>query len=154
MGELLARLPPGSLGLEVNPATVTYCRGLGLNVEYYDPAGDGYQFEDLPADAYTTFVMSHVLEHLKDPDQVLRSILRSCERLGISSVILIVPGAKGFAFDHTHKTFIDEAYLGDHDLWNVPPWTVHWKEYFPFNAPWVGRYFTYHELLFIYEKRC
>ena len=36
VGELLEKLPAGSLGLEYNLATVAHCRGKGLEVEAYD----------------------------------------------------------------------------------------------------------------------
>ncbi|HEY0708378.1 MAG TPA: methionine biosynthesis protein MetW, partial [Polyangia bacterium] len=42
VGELLTRLPKGSVGLEINPATVEHCRGRGLDVVLYDADGDDW----------------------------------------------------------------------------------------------------------------
>ena len=153
IGELLAKLPNGSVGFEINKEAVKYCKKKGLQVRYYDPEIDNYQFKDCHFAKYESFIMCHVLEHLKNPDSAFRSILQSCTRLGIRKIVVVVPGLKGFKFDKTHKTFVNEDYLKKHNLWNTEGYFVVNKKYFPLNFSFLGRYFTYHELMVIYEKR-
>ena len=152
VGDLLKMLPSGSIGLEINKATVDYCRSIGLNVRYYDLAQDAYRFTFLEAGVFSTFIISHVLEHLDNSDQVLRTILSSGVRLGIKRVILVVPGEKGFAYDKTHRTFIDRAYLRSNNLQNLHGYTIALMRNYPFNVAWVGKYFTHNELLVVFDS--
>ncbi len=152
IGELLTLLPAGSLGLEVNETTVNYCRGIGLEVQLYHPECDNYAFIGLEAGEFNTFVMSHVLEHLEKPAEIMRTILHSCGRMGIERFILIVPGLKGFMHDCTHKKFIDSRYLEEHELYDVCGYRILKHEYFPVNVPWAGNFFTHNESLFIYDR--
>jgi SAM-dependent methyltransferase len=46
VGELLQRLPVDSVGLDINPASVAYCRSKALDVRLYDPETDEYQLAD------------------------------------------------------------------------------------------------------------
>lgn len=65
VGELLERLPEGSLGLEYNPATVEHCRRKGLDVAVYDGFADDWNLSVLPPGRrFESMVISHVLEHL------------------------------------------------------------------------------------------
>ena len=63
--------------------------------------------------------MSHVLEHFADAAVVISALLRSCERLGIERVVVVVPGLRGYRSDATHKTFIDLAYIDRNRLRRV-----------------------------------
>lgn len=151
VGTLLERLPAGSLGLEINQATVGYCKQRGLNVEHYDPEKDNYRFEFIEPGKYKTLISSHVLEHLVEPEKVLQSILDSCKRLGIDRVIIIVPGIKGYTTDSTHRTFIDENYLRSKHMLPAEGWRVSEVVRFPFNSAFIGKYFTHNELIITYD---
>jgi SAM-dependent methyltransferase len=152
IGALLERLPAGSLGLEVNAASVAYCRSRGLNVALYDPETDGYTLRDLPIGQFETLIASHVLEHLEQPDEALRLLFGACNRLGITRVVIIVPGPKGFASDSTHRTFVDEAYLRERHLLDVAGWRRVCSRRFPLDKAWFGRLFTHNELSVVWEK--
>ena len=76
-GQLLERLPEGSLGLEVNPHLVEEARRAGLNAAVYDTSSAEPLIDAVPAGAYSTLVLAHVLEHFADADVMLRNILRS-----------------------------------------------------------------------------
>ena len=149
---MLGKLPHGSIGLEINEAAVRYCKQKGLQARHYDPETDNYQFRDCHLGNYETFIMCHVLEHLENPNSVFRLILQSCNRLGIRKIIVVVPGLKGFKFDKTHRTFVDQDYLENHNLWHAEGYHVADKKYFPLNFASLGKYFTYHELIIIYER--
>lgn len=150
-GQLLARLPAGSIGLEVNPYLVTELQKRGLNVLLYNPDTDQLSLSLLPQNHYKTLVIAHVLEHFADANLTLQTLLCSCSRLGIQRVILVLPGAKGFRFDKTHKTFIDRRYLEKQRLLCYEGYTVSKISYFPFNIECLGNYFTFHELMVIYD---
>ena len=153
VGELLKKLPQGSIGFDVNEVTVKYCRNIGLNVINYQPEVDRYELKGCEVGEYKTLIMSHVLEHLENPSVVLHLLLKSCKRLSIEQVIIIVPGKKGFRSDLTHKTFIDMRYLENYHLSDIEGYDIAKTEYFPINVSWIGKYFTHHELIVIYENK-
>lgn len=149
-GQLLARLPGGSLGLEVNPFLVEALKRKGLNVAHYDPAVDDFTLRDLKNNYFSTMVMAHVLEHFADSASVLRKLFRSCARLGIERLVFVVPGAKGFKSDKTHKTFIDRSFLERQRLIDCEGYAMIKSLYFPVNMEWMGRFLTYQEFKFVY----
>ena len=152
-GELLKKLPQDSIGLEVNENTVKYCRDKGLNVICYNPRKDDYQFKSLGDDVYKTFIISHVLEHLENPAEVLDKIFKSSYFLKIDRIIVVVPGFKGFNSHKTHHvTYVDYDYLEKNNLCNCKFYKIIKKEYFPFNFSWAGNYFTYNEMIVIYDR--
>lgn len=153
IGELLNRLPPGSHGLEINPYTIQYCKEHGLPVEAYDPAADQYRLDDIDFGRFETLVISHVLEHLDNPDHVLRTLFDSCKRIGIVRLVMVVPGARGFAADSTHKTFITRDYLQDRRVFDMPGVRVAALNYFPINFRFVGNYFPHHEMKIVFDLR-
>lgn len=151
-GQLLERLPPGSIGLEVNPHLVDDAHRAGLNAVLYDSNAEEPLIGVVPAGAYTTLVMAHVLEHFEHAADFLRRLLRSCAALGIDRVIVVVPGAKGYGFDSTHRTFVTRRYLGDHDLLSAEGYVLSKTRYFPGNQEWIGRYYVFHECMFVFDR--
>jgi SAM-dependent methyltransferase len=155
IGELLCRLPAGSLGIEVNPASVAHCQAQGLDVRLYDPQADAYRFGFLDSSSiqFRSLIVSHVLEHLDNPLQSLAAILSACRDRGIDRVIVIVPGRRGFAKDPTHRVFVTPAMLLsgiDHD---GAGFVVARSGFFPF--PWesAGDFFVYNEFHIVYDRR-
>lgn len=152
-GQLLAKLPKGSLGLEVNASLVRELKSQGLNAQLYNPVQDQLCFTELISGQYQTFVMSHVLEHFEDAADGLHKILRACGRLDVSRVVIVVPGEKGYAFDNTHRSFVNRSYLQRHNLLNCDGYTVTKMRHFPINLEIIGTFFTFHELKIIYDRR-
>jgi len=151
-GQLLARLPVGSLGVEINPVLVEQLRGAGMNVLAYDAASDGFALTGFRENYYKTLVISHVLEHFDDAASVVRALWRSCSRLGIETIVVIIPGPKGYASDATHKTFVDERFIEVQGLRRVDGFELVKMQYFPINRAGVGNYFTFHELKLVYSR--
>lgn len=151
-GELLRKLPPGSIGLDINQTTVEYCRREGLNVHLYDPQRDKYSLSDYTPGKYDSLLLSHVLEHLDSPDLVLHSLLQAARRLGIRRVVIIVPGKKGFAFDSTHRTYIDRSFFKNHKLTEVEGFRIVEQRYFPMNVHVIENVFSYLEFQIVYDK--
>jgi SAM-dependent methyltransferase len=152
VGELLALLPAGSVGYEVNEATVRHCRERGLDVRPYRPDKDRYELDDCPPGEFGTFIVAHVIEHLDRPQDVLRAIARSCSRLGIGRLIVVVPGPRGFRHDSTHATFVDRGFLDRYGLAEIGGYRIVEETYFPIPWPWGGRVFTYNEMMVVYEQ--
>ena len=151
-GQLLARLPAGSIGLEINPHLIAALRARGLDAVAYDPAADGYALRSLPAGRYVSLVMAHVLEHLDDPAAALRAIFGGARRLGLERIVIVVPGAKGWRSDPTHRTFIDYAWLDRHGFRQCEGYALTRARHFPIDVARLGEYFTYHELQLIYDR--
>lgn len=153
VGELLALLSSGSLGFDVNETTVRYCKKKNLNAELYEPEIDKYQFRECEAGKYTTFIMSHLLEHLEDPLESIRTIMQSCARLEVERIIIIVPGKKGFANDKTHRTFIDYRFFKDNNLFGYEEFMINLVRYYPVNLRMFGNIFTYNEMNIVFDRR-
>jgi len=151
-GQLLERLPPGSLGLEVNPHLVEHARKAGLNAVLYDTTAERPLVDVVPPDTYQTLVLAHVAEHIEDSAAFIRRILQSCAALGIGRVVFVVPGAKGFRFDSTHRTFVNRRYLEEHGLMTFEEYALTHFRYFPGNVEWIGKYYTFHEFMFVYDN--
>ena len=150
-GQLLEQLPPGSIGLEVNPALLRDLRAQGLPVLPIEPDETRVTLGDLQAGVAETAVLSHVLEHFADAASVLHRLLADCRALGIARLIVVVPGRVGYASDATHKTFVTVDYLRRHGLLEGPGFVVAHQSYFPGDFEAIGRLFIYHELMLVYD---
>lgn len=152
-GQILERLPQGSIGIEINPYLVEYLTQRGLQVIEAVASEDGLSLTGLNPNEYGTLVLSHVLEHFNNADQVLRKLLHDCADLGISIVIIVVPSETGFRSDSTHKTFVDLDYLRSHQLVSCEGYQIAHYSYFPGNIRFIGKLFVYHELMIVYRNR-
>jgi SAM-dependent methyltransferase len=152
IGELLEKLPKGSLGTEINQESISYCRQQHLNVIYYDLLERDISFAFLPRNHYLTCIISHVLEHFSTPQNVLESLFPALAEIGIQKIIVVVPGIKGFKSDPTHKKFINEAFLHHHNLFQTNFYAVNQTRYFPFNIASAGKIFTHNEWIVVYKK--
>jgi SAM-dependent methyltransferase len=152
IGEFLRLLPAGSTGLEINQATVDFCRRQGLDVEHYDADVDDWSLSALRASGrqYRSIAISHVLEHLHDPVGKLNALLRAARPLGVERALVIVPGRSGYASDATHLTFVDRAMLEDPRAVEGTPFVLGQQAYFPGNLRAIGDHFTHHELRAVY----
>lgn len=147
IGDLLTCLPAGSIGLDVNPTSIAYCRDRGLNACVYDGELDHWSLSALKrSDGLQSLVVSHVLEHLDHPMEKLSRILRSCDGIGIRTVLVVVPGRRGFASDQTHRTFIDKQMLSDASVTAGSTFRLTHTRHFPVNMQFLGTSFTHLEL--------
>lgn len=153
VGELLERLPGGSRGLEYNQATVEFCRRKGLQVDAYDGFVDDWNLSVLaPESRFDSMVISHVLEHLEGPAQVLRRLLLASQRLGVRRVLVIVPGRAGFRIDATHHTFVNRDLLSRVGIVQGTGFSMQRTRYFPGNLHRIGDWFPHHELQVLYAR--
>lgn len=154
-GQLLERLPKGSIGLEINDALIAYLKSLQLDVIKYDAIADGFSLAPLFANGrgpYRHLVCAHVIEHFDDPATAVRNLLLSGARLGLQSMVFVVPGKKGFSTDKTHKVFVTEEFIRQNGLASCAPFNLASVEYFPGNMRRLGDWFAYHECLLTWRR--
>lgn len=153
VGELLSRLPAGSRGLEYNPATVDYCRSLGLAVDAYDGFADDWSLSLFGThQQFDSMLISHVLEHLQQPADILHKLLNAARRLGVQDLLVIVPGQAGYRIDDTHQTFVDRAMLVAPQVREGTGFELATARYFPGNVRAWGDWFPHHELQVRYTR--
>ena len=152
IGELLEKLPKGSLGTEINQESIAYCRQRDLDVIYYDLLEREISFTFLPRNHYLTCIISHVLEHFSAPQNVLENLFPALAEIGVQKIVVVVPGLRGFKSDPTHKKFVDYAFLYRHNLFHTDFYTVTQNRYFPLNISSAGKVFTHNEWIVVYEK--
>jgi len=150
-GQLLKKLPAGSVGLEVNPSLISYLEGEELNVQKYHPSQDEFNLLQLESGKYKTFVISHVLEHFQDPVLILESLLPALNRLGVTRLIINVPCHKGYLSDATHQTYVDLDYVKKAKVFSDNKFSLTKAYYFPIDAASFGDFFIYNQLDLIYD---
>ena len=154
-GQLLERLPPGSVGLEFNIALLEHLKRLHLDVLQYDAIADGFSLSplfDTGRGPYRHLVCAHVIEHFDDPALAVRNLLLSGARLGLESMVFVVPGKKGFSTDATHRVFVTEDYIRLQKLAECAPFHLASVEYFPGTTRWLGDWFAYHECILTWRR--
>ena len=151
-GQMLERLPAGSVGLEVNPHLVEALRQGGMDVRLYDAAADDFSLSPLEPNRYRSLVISHVLEHFSDTAQVMHKLWGACRRLGVTTIVAVVPSAKGYASSAVHKTFVNLGWLRDNGLERCEGYVLDRAGYFPVDAEVVGDWFVFHELHLRYRR--
>lgn len=152
-GQLLSRLPPDSLGLELNPFLINELTKLGLNVRHCDMTKGDFQFSGVSPGQFNTLIISYVLEHFNNATDVMRKIFKSANTLGVNKIIIIVPGQLGYMTDKTHQTFINMEYIQDNDLDNIQNYKLEKKSYFPTPHRSFDKFFIYQKLKLVYEKK-
>jgi SAM-dependent methyltransferase len=149
-GQMLERMPSGSVGIEINPYLLEDLRRRGLPVIAAAPDGDPFALSELEPGRYQCLVVSHVLEHFVAADECLKRLLACCDKLGIRTVIVVVPGWAGYCSDLTHKTFIDRDYLHQRGLLTCNGFDAGMPSYFPINIEAAGRWTAYQEMKVVY----
>lgn len=131
IGDML-RHRPETVGVDINPETVAWCREQGLDARVMEV--DKLPFE---AATFDSAILDNVLEHLTEPSALLDEIARVVRPGG--SLIVGVPGTKGYTCDPDHKQFYDEDTLVD----RVSQHGFASSEilHMPFRSTWLDRNF-------------
>jgi SAM-dependent methyltransferase len=93
-----------TVGLDVNPLNVAFCKKLKLNAYVMKP--NIIPFDDK---SFDSVLLDNVLEHIESPSLLFKEIRRVLKPDG--SLLIGVPGIKGFHSDSDHKVFYDERKL-------------------------------------------
>ncbi|MDO9598613.1 MAG: methionine biosynthesis protein MetW [Azoarcus sp.] len=150
-GQLLEHLPPGSVGIEVNPVLAEDLLNRGLNVVLADPTAQGFGLREFAPSRYRSLIMSHVLEHFDNASEVLSAILDEAAGLALERVVIIVPGWKGYLTDATHRTFVDRSMLVRCELTHHAGYSLVTERYFPINTEAAGRWHPFNESVFVWQ---
>ena len=105
IGDFLA-FRPGTIGVDINPKLVAYCGDRGLDAR--EMPHDRLPFDDASFDGA---VLDNVLEHISAPGPLLAEAHRVLRPSG--TLLVGVPGVRGYAADPDHKVFYDAAKLTD-----------------------------------------
>ena len=103
IGEVLS-MYKDSVGIDINPHCVNYCKEQGFNAS----VGDIYEIP-YNNDTLNTVLCSNVLEHLDNPDKAMSELRRVLVKGG--KLIITVPMKRAFKNDRTHKMFWDDKEL-------------------------------------------
>lgn len=103
IGDFLA-YRPGTVGVDINPSTVAWCRQRGLDARLM--SSEVLPFQD---DSFDSVVLDNVLEHIFHPAPLLAEIFRVLCSGGI--LVVGVPGRQGYDSDPDHKVFYSEELL-------------------------------------------
>lgn len=99
IGDFLA-FRPGTIGVDINPRLVDWCRQRGLDAH-------AMPVDQLPVEdaSFDGAVLDNVLEHIADPMPLLAEAKRVLRPGG--TLLIGVPGRRGYAADPDHKVFYD-----------------------------------------------
>lgn len=151
-GQLLERLPGGSLGLELNSALVATLKAKGSNIAHYDALADNFSLGPVAPNRFQTLIASHVIEHFDDAVGALKKLAASAQRLGIIRIVCIVPGWNGYQSDATHRSFVDPAYIQTNGLQQLGAFALLRTRFFPVDAESFGRIFIYNECVLVWQR--
>ncbi len=129
-------------GLDINPYCVEYLQRKGL----WSKIGSVYQIP-LDASSMDVIILSHVLEHLEEPDTALAEISRVLKPSGT----FIVPMHHGYTTDETHRIFYQPKQLAE----LAQKHNYHVKSISIFPIPWefLGELFYFFEYRMIAQKQ-
>jgi SAM-dependent methyltransferase len=118
----------GTIGVDVNPRAVAYCRDHGLDARLMQP--DRLPAADASLDSV---LLDNVLEHIAQPGPLLGEIRRALKPGG--RLLVGVPGRRGWDADADHKVYYDEALLAavlagagfePRETFHAPLWRSDW----------------------------
>lgn len=142
IGDML-RYRKDSIGVDINPAIVDFCRSQGLNVYLLND-------ELIPFDAheFDSVILDNVLEHIENPDLILSETYRVLSNDGV--LVVGVPGIKGFKADSDHKVFYDKEFMCS--TLNAAGFKTKKIIYMPFAMKSLGKYLSSFCMYGIFEK--
>jgi SAM-dependent methyltransferase len=133
-----------TVGVDVNPKAVAYCRSRGLIAHQMEP--DVLPFPDAEFDGA---MLDNVLEHLEKPEPLLAQTRRVVRTGG--TFVVGVPGERGFASDPDHKRHYSEAALiRCIESAGFEPLRVFHQ---PFRCRPLDRYFRYYAIYGVFRRR-
>jgi SAM-dependent methyltransferase len=139
----MVRHRPRTVGVDVNPKAVAFCRRRGLRVELMQP--DRLPFTDCEFDGA---VLDNVLEHLERPEPLLAEARRVLKARG--SFVVGVPGERGFEGDPDHKRRYSEGALVD--AIRSAGFQLSRIFHQPFRSRLLDRHFRYYAIYGVFQR--
>lgn len=139
----MVRHRPRTVGVDVNPRAVAFCQNQGLTVQLMQP--DRLPFAD---GAFDAAVLDNVLEHLEEPRALLAEVRRVLKARG--TLVVGVPGERGFASDADHKRHYPEGAL----VQTLERAGFQRSRVFhqPFRSRMLDRYFRYYAIYGVFRR--
>ena len=145
VGSYLKAYEGPSLGIDANINNVNRCLEQNINAIQ----ADANLF--IRENTFDTVLLSHVLEHLIKPSNIIENIYRSVKPGG--RIIILVPCLVGFISGYNdlvgHRQFITEDYLDYYLIKNLKTTKLKSYEFPPIPIPKLSKY---QELRLIYIK--
>lgn len=144
-GRNLSHLPPGSVGVDHNPHSISSARDRGLDA-YTTAEFDAANF---PPGSFDSMLVAHVLEHMSEAagrelfDHYLPFV---CDG---GRVVVICPQERGYKSDPTHERWVDFSAI--RQLAEQVGLAVERSWSFPFPRP-IGRMFPYNEFVALLRR--
>ena len=134
-----------SLGIDASEENINICHRKKLNVI----KGEACHLP-VKSNGFDTVFLSHILEHLEEPEKALNEAYRIIKNSG--RIIVVAPCWQGFIayWDKGHKHFIIEDFLDQVLLDRLGCEKVKSYTFPPFTSPVLAKY---RELRAIYQKR-
>jgi SAM-dependent methyltransferase len=142
IGDFL-RFRRGTVGVDINPGAVAYCREQGLDARKMET--DCLPFADKEFDGA---MLDNVLEHIAEPRPVLHEIARVLRPGG--TLIVGVPGRRGFASDPDHKVFYDARRLKE--VVDRAGFSLHKLIPMPFRSSWLDAHARQYCLYGVFKR--
>lgn len=98
------RFRPNTIGIDINPDNVEYCKSKGLDVRLMEI--NHLPFNDGEVDSIN---MDNVLEHIEDPAPILSEMTRVLKKGG--TIVIGVPGILGFKTAPDHEVYYSKEDL-------------------------------------------
>jgi len=134
----------GTVGVDINPHLVEYCRNQGLDAHLMEP--NQLPFE---SGSFDGAILDNVLEHIADPGPLLAEIHRVLR--AEARFIVGVPGAFAYTLDPDHKHFYSESQL--HARMNSAGFALIRTLYSPFRSSSLDSSLRWYAIYGVYEKR-
>ncbi len=153
-GDLLDILPKGSVGLDINPHAIDYCHKQKLDARLYDAYSDDFHLTPLREQgaSFSSMAMCHLLEHLPNVTSLMPKLFESAKALGVSRIVITVPGLKGYNRDETHRTFVNPAYIKKNKLEKVAGFQLTTEHFHPFPFESAGKFLAENTYVMVYKK--
>ena len=92
------------VGIDINLENVKYCKSHNLNAHIME-----INVIPFKSNSFSSIILDNVLEHIEDPNNILLEIKRVLINNG--TLIIGVPGQKGYESDNDHKKFYNLSIL-------------------------------------------
>jgi SAM-dependent methyltransferase len=135
-----------SVGIDSNESLVALCRSKGFEVNIDSIC----ELNTIPDHSLENVLSDNVLEHLDGSEikQVFSKLENKLTQTGV--FVCIVPGAKGFKKDPTHKTYVTKALL--ETMFENTGLKIEKKYFHPFNIFGLHKLFYLNMQVFIIRK--
>jgi len=132
-----------TIGVDINPFVIEHCHRRNLKANHIEHLPTPFQNM-----TFQGALLDNVLEHLDQPETVLKEIVRVLSHN--ATLIIGVPGKKGYDTDPDHKRSYDESSLKDFIIRFGFTWmqTLH----MPFRFPGFNRFLSQYCIYGIFQR--